>query len=656
MARPHAQDRLEAAEKRMLQTSRANLRIIIALLAFVGVIACFETPLYGILLWITEMYRRGSIEKDWWKCLVYDANVLEHYIDSQDALKLVGALATSIFQALLCALLAVVLVQRASIRIDWVSSAIVNSLFLGLNILLPNLNPSFLAPNGIQSSLVILDTYVRPEMFDRIPKPNKCHKAYQFAKLVMDVEYAAVFCTAICVLLAIRLAVRRRLAIRALRHVRILLTTKHNAESDTMHSHLLERSDLQRTSLFVNSECGSVLNDAAATVAEVSGQEQQAVDHSEEYLEAGKMGGDVQQYVSVIPLRIAAAGLAVGFVLVVSYLADVFALTRMAIISQRSADHLPDILTNGNYGPGILSEHLNSNAEHAVMSKVMDRLKNGFVLYVSAKSSFSLSSLVFFIFSLFLRGVAGDDLAPVRLAAIFTAALFIYSAPMYAAHVHDVVMYDLWYPSKESCFKYLTDGGYGAQVFYFPQGDDVLPICSTIAVHFWAVGFHVLAILGLLIICVLAFALNPGVRLISPSPHIVDGTDGIASEHGGPPHMFSSHDTAGFEYDIRGPPGRHVDFLRDPTLARYGQHTDAYSDVGQQRRPTGPTGRRSFRRRQATRSASNLQNVPERDNNNVAFDDSFTDGARSDSQESTFSYTESCPAGLQETQARLPIN
>ena len=582
MAQPQ-EDRLLAAEKRLFQTSAGNLRLIIALLALVAIIAAFETPLYGILLWVTEMYRRGDIEKDWWKCLVYDANFIEHYIDSQDALKLVGALATSIFQAVLCALLAVVLVQRASIRIDWVSSAIVNSLFLGLNILLPNLTPSFLAPSGIQSSLVILAAYVKPDMFDRIPKPNRCHKAYNFAKLVIYVEYAAVFCTIACMALAIRLAIRRRLAIRALRHARILMTSEHNTEDNTIRSHLLERSDLRRSStgVFVTSECGSSIGPLQEEFTTQQQQQQGGIirngpiathnnrpsattppqpQTSDELDETMSVYG---QYVSVIPLKIAIGGLLVGLILVVSYLVDTIALTQMAILAQHSAADLPKTLIPGLAAGNGGGDRLTSMT--GAMAMIKDRLQNGFVLYVSAKSGFSLSSLIFFIYSLFLRGVAGDDLAPVRLAAIFAFTLFVYSVPMYAAHVHDIVMYDLWktgHGGHEACMNYLTGDGNGAQVFYYPQPSDVDAVCQTIKIHFWASGFHVLGIAALVMVCVAAFALNPGVRLISPSP--IDGSE-VNLEQGGVPQV---HDNTGYETDLRGPYTRQISFLRDPTLAR----------------------------------------------------------------------------------------
>mmetsp|Transcript_2891 Transcript_2891/g.8726 ORF Transcript_2891/g.8726 Transcript_2891/m.8726 type:complete len:668 (+) Transcript_2891:95-2098(+) len=593
MAAP--QDRLIAAEKRMLQTSAANLRLIMALLGFVAIIAAFETPLYGILMWITEMYRRGSIEKDWWKCLVYDGNFVEHYINSNDALQLVGALATSIFQALLCALLAIVLVQRASIRIDWVSSAIANSLFLGLNILLPNLNPSFVTPAAIQSSLVILGSYVRPDMFDRIPKPNHCQKAYNFAQLVVNVEWAAVVCTFCCMILAVRLAVRRRLAIRALRHARILMTSEHNQEDNTLQSHLLAPADLRRstTGLFVNSECGS-------QTGPLQEKDEDEIDQQQRREEEGAPGDAAPsetflsaQYVSVIPLRIAASGILVGLVLMVTYLIDVYALTRMAIVSQGSANHLPETLTDalatgtlgdlvgggGSFGGGGGSLNLDGARKASALAMVKDKLEAGFVFFVSAKSGFSLSSLIFFVYSLFLRGVAGDDLAPMRLCAIFAVTLLVYSVPMYAAHVHDVVMYDLWKVgkgSREICRTYLTGSGNGAEVFYYPQGHDVYAVCTTIRLHFWAVGFHVLGIAALFVVCAAAFVLNPGVRLISPTPNVVNeyGSE-VNVEQGGPvvapsgyaQSLLSGHDNAGFEADIHGPPlNRAISYLRDPTL------------------------------------------------------------------------------------------
>jgi len=688
MASPQ-ESRLIAAEKRLLQTSAANLRLIVALLAFVAVIAAFETPLYGILVWITEMYRRGNVEEDWWKCLVYDANFTEHYIESDVALRLIGALATSIFQSLLCALLAVILVQRASIRIDWVSSAIVNSLFLGLNVLLPNFNPSFLPPKAIQSSLAILSAYVKPDMFDRIPKPNKCQKAYRFAKLVLDVEYAAVFCCFLSMVLAVRLAVRRRLAIRALRHARILMTSTHHHEDNTIRSHLLERADLRRSStgVFVNSECGSSIgiggNNGALQQREIQDTKTTTTLLAASSPRPGAAGGmplgqpslrrttspgtllgggprpedddddassACQQYVSVIPLKIAVSGLLVGTLLILSYLTDVVALTRIALLSQKSVDNLPKsiplMLEDGSLGGGQFT------LQATTASLLAARLTKGFVFFVSNNAAFSLSSLVFFIFSLFLRGVAGDDLAPVRLAAIFTFALFVYSAPMYAAHVHDVVMYDLYKPSNEVCRAYLTGSGNGAQVYYYPQGDDVIQVCRYIRVHFWAAGLHTLSIAGLFLVCVAAFALNPGVRLISPAPHAyLEGgaaSDDVSNLEQG--HMVVNPgvvlgDHTGYEVDLRGPPTRQFSFLRDPTL-NGGQFPvvhgpshfpSSWSDVATT--VNGRGGRQSPRVRRNRLQGGHISRVPEHDAASLP-------DQRSDSLDSGFSFTESCPAGI----------
>lgn len=487
-------DSLNEAAEKLLLASDNTLRWATCLIVLVGLLVMCEVPLYGYLQWILGHYRRGSIEKDWWKCLVYDADPLEHYFESHAAFQLVGALAASLFQSCLLALISVVLVQRSTVRIDWASSAVVNSAFTIMSLILPPFMPSFLVPSNIPSSLVSLASYVKPDMFDNLPKPNQCRKAYRFLTVVLGVQFSALFCNFASLLLAFRLAFRRRV---------VVVTAQKSSRS--------------------------------LRIEDDDSEEQKSVCRENE--------GDEDR---VVPFTVGRIGIVTGCAALATYVVDVSASAKVGLVGQGSANRLV---------PSIADKYFH----HASLNIFL----KGYALYISRTPTFTVTGLAFFAVSMFLRGIATDDLAPIRVAGLVCAILAVYELPAWISCVHTFAQHNLYVADiVEPCKKYMIEGP-GLQVFLFPSESDALHTCRLLQVHLYAGTVHIASLLVLAAICVLCFKFSVGTTatdIVAPQNSFGREQHQLPSTLGNEPRHFcrtlTRRDSTGFEFDVRHYPNR----------------------------------------------------------------------------------------------------
>ena len=150
---PHAAEAFLADRERSSVASRARaeaveraealraecewgLRLVRGLMAYLLCVSAAVGVATGVCEWIIIEARRGSLERDWWKCLC-DDTVVAHWVLSAQRQEIPGVLAAMMVQSSLLAWVALILTQRACIRMDWISSAIVNVAFTALLVLLP---------------------------------------------------------------------------------------------------------------------------------------------------------------------------------------------------------------------------------------------------------------------------------------------------------------------------------------------------------------------------------------------------------------------------------------------------------------------------------------------------------------------------------------
>lgn len=182
------------------------------LMALMVCVTCAIAPTVAVCDWIIVEARRGNLEKDWWKCLVYQ-DALSRWIVSSTRYELPAVLSALLYQSCILAWASVVVYQRSCIRMDWISSCIVNNAFTLLLMLLPPLSVQWATPSAITSSLVTLWAYVERDSSvggRGVPEPNQCGKAQWFARLCLFLVGCCALVNGLCLTLAIRAEMIRR--------------------------------------------------------------------------------------------------------------------------------------------------------------------------------------------------------------------------------------------------------------------------------------------------------------------------------------------------------------------------------------------------------------------------------------------------------------
>ena len=167
------------------------------LMIYMLCVSVMVLPTVGVLEWIVADGRRGSLEKDWWKCLVHD-NVELNFAQSNQQEELPAVTAALLYQSCILAWASVIIYQRACIRSDWMSSAVIQCFYAFLLILLPPFAPGWPAPTSCQASLTTMVFFVSEKLFSEVPKPNECRVARQFCQWCLFLVFLAFFCTLAC--------------------------------------------------------------------------------------------------------------------------------------------------------------------------------------------------------------------------------------------------------------------------------------------------------------------------------------------------------------------------------------------------------------------------------------------------------------------------
>ena len=477
----------------------AGLRRVKYLMAYMALVSVVILPVVGILEWILADSQRGNLEDDWWKCLIHD-NVELHYVESEQSEKMATVLAALLYQSCLLVWAALIVFQRSCIRMDWISSGIVNNLYTLLLIALPPFAGGWPAPTAVQASLITMLFYVKPNVFAQVPEPNQCHTAYHFCQLCVALVCLTVVSNVISLFYLCRAEHLRRRAVAA-------------------EKALFFAVQQPSTPLVGVDPPGDVQTTLSGSCDEETKQDEKQFTWETYGLVHRVCCGRRCSF--ALPRSIVLGG-----VMVASYVGCALSRGVIVVVAQRAFDAFTRAKT------------LSSTT-----------ILGGTVLIPTAPMLALGPSAAFLSFASILRGFSGDDLAPYRIAALLAVAALFVDLPAFAATVRLGLRSRIYNLDVDRCVSaYIFDRT--ESIYGFPSESQARSLCVALMTNFYFEWVHVVAIFFMAISSIRTFTLNDKSfdAVVEPQP-ADDGARGSL-------HLLQTDDPATFEFDLHGPPSR----------------------------------------------------------------------------------------------------
>ena len=518
--------RRNAAEKITLlrNTCEWGLGVVRLLMGYLLCVSASVACATGACEWIIVESRRGSLEVDWWKCLC-DDGLVAHWVDSQQKQKIPGVLAATMVQSAILAWVALVLTQRACIRMDWISSAIVNVSFTALLIALPPFTAAWPAPTAIASSLVSLCAWTfRARPFGAVAEPNDCGKAHAFMVLCVGLTAATLLCNVGALAFLLKAECRRRAAVEA---EDAALALEGEAEAPAPRRR--RRGSSSDESIDAPAPLDRLSAGSANPLRLPSGLTPSPA-------KKGAGGGGPRRPPGRLEHRLyccvaAPRTITLGSVMVLAYAACAVSRCCLSILSQRAFD------------AALFGDH-----------NVLGVDVPGTASYVAAAPGMAIGAgAAFTSFSSLLRGFAAEDLANFRIAFLLGALALFVDLPTLAATVHGGLQHDLFTVDASRC----VDGymlGDAHDVYGYPTRGKARKLCVALYVDLWATVVHVVAVFFMTVSAARTFTYNnrPLAAAVEPPPGALEA----APEPRRAMHLLHTADECTFEYDVRWPSPR----------------------------------------------------------------------------------------------------
>ena len=424
----------ERAAEELRSECERGLKRARYMMAYMVCVTAAIAPTVAVNDWVVIQARRGNLQKDWWKCLV-EQNVVLHWIDSSQRYKLPGVLSALLYQSCLLAWASIIIYQRSCIRMDWISSCIVNNAYTLLLILLPPLSTQWDEPSAISASLITLVDYLwAPDVFEQVRGPNKCGRAHAFCRVCLCLTACCAAVNLLCLVLVIRAeSIRRRAIAAEKRYVSEITRMRRGSSNVTYDEDKVGRDSLLGQGLAHRLCC----TDGA-------------------------------------PREIV-----FGCGVLVTYLASAAARAATLIVGQRSFDH-------------FTRERTISVTSPFTDDVVYSTSVVGGTALVALAPAFAIGpSLAVLSFASILRGFSGDDLANYRIAAFLALGALVVDVPSLSALMHGVIQNRLWNFDLGHCVHdYVRDRA--NDIYGFPDVPRAKIICKCFYLDFYAVCLHVL--------------------------------------------------------------------------------------------------------------------------------------------------------------------
>lgn len=504
------------AAEDLRQECEAGLLRVRYLMTFMMCVTAVIVPVVAVCEWTIIESRRGDLAKDWWKCLV-NQNVLLHWIESTQRYKLPGVLSALLYQACLFAWVSIIVYQRACIRMDWISSCIINAAYTLLLILLPPLSTAWCSPSAVTASLVTLFDYLwPPDAFDSVPEPNRCAKAHAFSRLCLCLATCCALANACCLLLVIRAESIRRRAVAAEKRY---LAADRPLENDAAAASTAYEPPGR--------------NDATASPNSVPAARDEKRAGPDSLLEQQGLAH------RLCCTDAAPREIVFGAIVFITYVIVAAARASMLIVGQRSFNSFTRQREISVTVPG------NRHDEPLTQS-----VSGGTTLIGAAPSLAFGPTLAMLSFASILRGFSGDDLANYRIAALLAIGALLVDVPSLSALIHGVLQRRLWKATDlHHCVHYYIRGK-GIDLYGFPSIDRARTMCRCILIDFYAACIHVVFVAAMAVASIRTFTLNHRSfdNVVMPAPD---------SSLRGSMHLLQTSDDTGFEYDLAAPPLPH---------------------------------------------------------------------------------------------------